>query len=245
MVFIYTKVWEPQHKWTLGFKAPYISEASRLGCTLPGYIHHFLVGFLGQLWAFFLSAGSVLFQDPGRPWTLNEGEWLAIGTSSPFLQRLGEALWPQALRSQAWSWWLPLSNGSNLFLPRSQSQRRGLVPMMNTASRRLRAYVFFLFWVCLWAIQVQMVLSGIRPYLGWSLKVSAGSGTFPRAWHLTMSQTLDVVEKQRFRAHLCQNWSNCLCPCNPNLETSTELLRFFHGLYLEKYDETYEACSPE
>jgi len=46
-----------------------MSEASRLGCAQPGHKLHFPVGFLGQSWALLPSAGSVLFQDPGSPWS--------------------------------------------------------------------------------------------------------------------------------------------------------------------------------
>ena len=77
-----------------------MSEASRLGCAQPGHKLHFPVGFLGQLWALLPSAGSVLFQDPGSPWALDEGDSLAVATSPPFLQGLEGAPLAPGLRAR-------------------------------------------------------------------------------------------------------------------------------------------------
>ena len=210
-----------------------MSEASRLGCAQPGHKLHFPVGFLGQLWALLPSAGSVLFQDPGSPWALDEGEWLAVATSPPFLQGLEGAPLAPGLRARL-RWWLLLFSGSHSPLCAQRSVLEAwLGTLMNVASWRLRAFIFFLFWVCLFDIQGQIVPSRTRPYLGWSLRVSTSSGTSLGAWHLDAHHIHWVWLGFRDSGLICDRTGLIVSVCSSNtyLETSTEL---FHRWDLKK-----------
>lgn len=202
-----------------------MSEASRLGCALPGHKLHFPVGFLGQLWALLPSAESVLFQDPGSPWALHEGEWLAVVTSPPFLEGLEGAPLARGLRGQdemmtAPLQWLSLPS----FCPEvSPGALAGT--LMNVASWRLRAFMFFLFWVCLFDIQGQIVPSRTRSYLGWSVRVSTSSGTSLGAWHLDAHYVYWIWLGFWDSGLICDRTglTVSLCSSNTYLETSTEL----------------------